>query len=67
MSGKELRRVKQEGEPGLVRRGRRKPSDRRIAEPVKAKMLRTDFKRVGAGELAFSRTLAYSSRFSLLT
>jgi transposase len=35
-----LRRVEQEGDQGLVHRGRGKPSNRRIAEPVKAKMLR---------------------------
>lgn len=35
-----LRRVKEEGDQGLVHRGRGKPSNRRIAEPVKAKMLR---------------------------
>ena len=34
------RRVEQEGDQGLVPRGRGKPSNRRIAEPVKAKMLR---------------------------
>jgi hypothetical protein len=35
-----LRRVKQEGDRGLVHRGRGKPSNRRIAGPVKAKALR---------------------------
>jgi hypothetical protein len=35
-----LRRVKQEGDRGLVHRGRGKPSNRRIADPVKAKALR---------------------------
>ena len=35
-----LRRVEQEGDQGLVHRGRGKPSNRRIAEPVKAKVLR---------------------------
>ena len=35
-----LRRVEQEGDQGLVHRGRGKPSNRRIAEPAKAKMLR---------------------------
>lgn len=35
-----LRRVEQEGEHGLVHRGRGKPSNRRIAEPVQAKVLR---------------------------
>lgn len=35
-----LGRVKEEGDQGLVHRGRGKPSNRRIAEPVKAKMLR---------------------------
>lgn len=35
-----LRRVEQEGDQGLVHRGRGKPSNRRMAEPTKAKMLR---------------------------
>lgn len=35
-----LRRVEQEGEHGLVHRGREKPSNRRLAEPVQAKVLR---------------------------
>ena len=35
-----LRRVEQEGDYGLVHRGRGKPSNRRIAEPVKAKVRR---------------------------
>ena len=35
-----LRRVEQEGDQGLVPRGRGKPSNRRMAEPAKAKMLR---------------------------
>ena len=35
-----LQRVQEEGAQGLVHRGRGKPSNRRIAEPVKAKMLR---------------------------
>jgi len=34
------KRVKQEGDQGLVHRRRGKPSNRRIAEPAKAKMLR---------------------------
>ncbi|MGQ0554327.1 MAG: helix-turn-helix domain-containing protein [Nitrospiraceae bacterium] len=34
------RRVEQEGDQGLVHRGRGKPSNRRIAAPAKAKMLR---------------------------
>lgn len=37
-----LRRVKQEGDQGLVHRGRGKPSNRRIAEPIKTKALRLD-------------------------
>lgn len=35
-----LERVKEAGDQGLVHRGRGKPSNRRIAEPVKATMLR---------------------------
>jgi hypothetical protein len=35
-----LGRVKAEGDQGLVHRGRGKPSNRRIAEPVKTKPLR---------------------------
>jgi len=35
-----MRRVQAAGDQGLIHRGRGKPSNRRIAEPVKAKMLR---------------------------
>ena len=35
-----MTRVRQEGDAGLVHRGRGKPSNRRIAEAVKAKILR---------------------------
>ena len=42
-----LARVAQEGEPGLAHRGRGKPSNRRIPEPVKAKALRLYAQRYG--------------------
>lgn len=42
-----LGRVKEEGDQGLVHRGRGKPSNRRIAAPVKAKMLRVYETRYG--------------------
>lgn len=35
-----LKRVQEEGDRGLVHRGRGKPSNRRMAEPLKAKILR---------------------------
>ncbi len=42
-----MTRVRQEGDAGLVHRGRGKPSNRRIAEAVKAKILRLDTTRYG--------------------
>jgi len=42
-----LDRVRREGDRGLVHRGRGNPSNRRIAEPVKAKVLRLYAKRYG--------------------
>ena len=42
-----LDRVRREGDRGLVHRGRGNPSNRRIAEPVKAKALRLYAKRYG--------------------
>ncbi len=35
-----IKRVEQEGEQGLAHRGRGKPSNRRMPEPVKAKVLK---------------------------
>jgi hypothetical protein len=35
-----IQRVQQAGDTGLVHRGRGQPSNRRIAEPIKAKILR---------------------------
>jgi hypothetical protein len=42
-----LQRVEQEGDQGLTHRGRGKPSNRRIAEKVKAKVLKLYEKRYG--------------------
>jgi hypothetical protein len=42
-----IQRVRQEGDRGLVHRGRGKPSNRRIPEPVKAKALTRYDKRYG--------------------
>jgi hypothetical protein len=42
-----MTRVRQEGDAGLVHRGRGKPSNRRIAEVVKAKILRLYTTRYG--------------------
>lgn len=42
-----MTRVRQEGDAGLVHRGRGKPSNRRIAEAVKAKILRLYTRRYG--------------------
>ncbi len=42
-----VQRVHREGDRGLVHRGRGQPSNRRIAEPVKAKVLRLYEKRYG--------------------
>jgi Homeodomain-like domain len=42
-----IKRVAQAGDPGLVHRGRGKPSNRRIPEPVKAKALRLYAQRYG--------------------
>ncbi len=42
-----VQRVRREGDRGLVHRGRGQPSNRRIAEPVKAKVLRLYEKRYG--------------------
>ncbi|MDF0666528.1 MAG: hypothetical protein P0119_10725 [Nitrospira sp.] len=48
------RRVQAEGDQGLIHRGRGRPSTRRIAEPVKAKMRRLYEMRYGE----FGPTLA---------
>jgi len=42
-----IQRVRQEGDRGLVHRGRGQPSNRRIAEPIKAKILRLYAQRYG--------------------
>ena len=42
-----LKQVAQAGDPGLAHRGRGKPSNRRIPEPVKAKALRLYAQRYG--------------------
>jgi Homeodomain-like domain len=42
-----IKRVAQAGDPGLAHRGRGKPSNRRIPEPVKAKALRLYAQRYG--------------------
>lgn len=42
-----IRRVKKEGDNGLVHRGRGKSSNRRIAEPIKANGLRLYAQRYG--------------------
>ena len=42
-----VKRVQAEGEAGLTHRGRGQPSNRRIAEPIKAKVLRLYAQRYG--------------------
>jgi len=42
-----IQRVRQEGDRGLVHRGRGQPSNRRMAEPIKAKILRLYAQRYG--------------------
>ncbi len=42
-----MERVRGEGDRGLVHRGRGQPSNRRIAEPIKAKILRLSAQRYG--------------------
>ncbi len=53
-----MERVRGEGDRGLVHRGRGQPSNRRIAAPVKAKVLRLYAKRYGD----FGPTLAAELR-----
>ncbi|MGH7205904.1 MAG: helix-turn-helix domain-containing protein, partial [Nitrospiraceae bacterium] len=45
--GRIMTRVRHEGEAGLAHRGRGQPSNRRIAEPIKAKILRLYATRYG--------------------
>src|SRR5579863_195062 len=42
-----MERVRREGDQGLVHRGRGQPSNRRMAEPIKAKILRLYTTRYG--------------------